>query len=66
MLRRSISGVRWGREALKSEVPGPNFITQGVSPRRDVVYNKFDCQNLLEQSQIWERWQSLIRQKQHR
>src|SRR5205085_2140483 len=30
------------------------------------IRNKFDRQNLLEQGQIWERWQSLIRQKQHR
>jgi hypothetical protein len=26
------------QEASKLEVPRPNFITQGVSPRRDVVY----------------------------
>ena len=30
------------------------------------IRNKFDRQNLLEQGQILERWQSLIRQKQHR
>jgi hypothetical protein len=30
------------RTALKTEVPGPNFITQGVSPRRDVGFYIFD------------------------
>jgi hypothetical protein len=38
MLHLSISVARGGRGALKSEVPGLNFTTQGVSPRRDVVY----------------------------
>ena len=37
-LHLSASVVSGGRRSLKTEVPGPNFITQGFSPRRDRVY----------------------------
>jgi hypothetical protein len=38
MLHLSISIVDGERRASKTEVPWPNFITQGVSPRRGVGY----------------------------
>jgi hypothetical protein len=37
MLDLSNSVMSEEREASKLEVPHPNFITKGVSPRRDVV-----------------------------
>jgi hypothetical protein len=38
MLELSNSVIGGELKASKLEVPGLNFITQGVSPRRDVVY----------------------------
>jgi hypothetical protein len=37
MLNLSHGVIDVEREASKLEVPGPNFITQGVSPRRDGI-----------------------------
>jgi hypothetical protein len=39
MLRSSNNAVGDEIDAWKLEVPGPSFITQGVSPRRDVNYD---------------------------
>ena len=38
MVHLSLSVVDGGRGALKTEVAGPRFVTQGVSRRRDRVY----------------------------
>ena len=37
MLKLLLNLIGGGREVLELEVPGPNFITQGVSLRRDGV-----------------------------
>ena len=37
MLHLSVSVVDGERGVLKNEVPRPDFITQGISPRRDAV-----------------------------
>jgi hypothetical protein len=39
MLHLSISSSRGESRAVIREVPRPDFITQGVSPRRDAVYS---------------------------
>jgi hypothetical protein len=42
MLLLLISSSRGESRALITKVPGPDFITQGVSPRRDAVYFDYE------------------------